>query len=419
MNDQGEQLYCMPLCIYGRKHKNKPMLRCCLCTKWYHNECVGLKADDTGVWACAYCRTLARDVTSMKETQDKMQATVSKMSEHISHLIKTIDTMSRNSQIIYEAKSKECTRLQKENTELREQLAKVTSEQSRHKWESFTQRKTLLIGDSTIRDIDQNSLRDTEVMCIPGGRIQDISNALNAKTGKYKQVTLCVGSNDCSDCAEDLNEFPTLIPKYKQVLNAAKDITAKSKDINVSSVLPRCDDDRIESLINDLNEDLSTLAAENDTNFVNHDKDFKLLSGKANDAMLLRDGVHLTQKGTHQLVKDLQLQTLSHPRGNMTKRRPAGPRSPRQNEPTSSRQIHPGHRQGNNYHQTNPRGKGHANGNARRHPQNPPRSSSFPCHFCGERNHAAHNCRHGRPLVCHTCGRGGHKSKICTENIRN
>ena len=42
------------------------------------------------------------------------------------------------------------------------------------------------------------------------------------------------------------------------------------------------------------------------------------------------------------------------------------------------------------------------------------RNTNFPCVYCAEPNHRAHNCRHGQAILCHSCNWLGHKSKYCS-----
>lgn len=423
--------YCVPLCVYDRKECKKPMVRCCLCIQWYHLECVGLNKDDNGVWCCPYCRTLCKDVSSMKDSQAVMLSLIQKMSDQIATLTKTINNVRQNSQMLLEDKNRECMSLRETNADLRERLAQVTSHQSVRNWEGFTHRPALLIGDSSIRNVNQAKLKDTEVMCIPGGRISDVTDTLKSKVGPYRYVTICVGTNDCSDCIDDNDEFPTLVPKFEKLISAAMCITPKPENVILSSLLPRCDDEKVISIIDDINEDLSVLAEEKHISFINNDPDFKLLSGKANDAMLLNDGIHLTHKGTFQLATNLHLQFVDNTEKNKgsnvnkkpLKRHSPGhgsyqkfDRGPRRSSTTAiddPQQKHSsGDREsshkfvGTRYHRTP--------NSPHVYPyRNPLRSG--PCWYCGERNHAARSCRHGKPLQCNACSNEGHKSKFCSQ----
>ena len=428
------------MCVHGRKDCEIPMLRCCLCVQWFHLECVGLMEDDAnGVWSCPFCRTLGKDITSVKDSQKDMLSLIKNMSDQINALTRMLNTVHKNSQTLLEDKNRECINLREANAGLRERISQLTAQQSKNKWNEFTRKSALLIGDFTIKDIDETKLVDTEVLCIAEGRINDVTDALKSKVGPYRQVLLCVGSNDCSDCATDNEELLTLIPKYEEAIKVAACITAKPEDVIVSSLLPRCDDDKVSSVVNDFNEDLSTMAHVKHVSFVNNDPDFKLLSGKANDAMLTNDGLNLTYKGTRQLAKNLHLDFGDNVENRKSANYTTGPRGrPHPNQcshrrpppsqgsyrrPPPSQGSHRSSDSGSRWPPTNhstrhrhvPQERNRDGSGNYRTPLpsvKPPQRGS--CEYCGKRNHATGTCRHGQPLRCHSCNYEGHKSKFCS-----
>ena len=53
----------------ARKGKEIEFVRCCLCTKWYHADCLNLPENElAGVWSCMRCRFIADEVAEIRQT---------------------------------------------------------------------------------------------------------------------------------------------------------------------------------------------------------------------------------------------------------------------------------------------------------------------------------------------------------------
>ena len=72
----------------------------------------------------------------------------------------------------------------------------------------------LLIGSSIIPDLNLEGIKDTEVICIREGTIQEINEKLRQKSTCYKPIILVAGINDCSHGVTPEN----IISKYKELL---------------------------------------------------------------------------------------------------------------------------------------------------------------------------------------------------------
>ena len=293
----------------------------------------------------------------------------------------------------------------------------MVTEQQKSNWEKFTTRKSLLVGDSTIKDIDERKLHNTKVICLQGGRIESVHNAIQTRTDKYENVTLSVGSNYCTDEVEDLD---TLIPKYRELISSAQRLVTHPNKIVISSVLPRCNEPKVQEFIEDFNEDLEKLANEKGASFVNNDREFKLLNRSPNEALFLQDGIHPTYKATNCLGRNLKLQINPRNHGDICKRNGSRQHTNRNNQ--TYRRSYPHHspqqqetqyrgqrsRQPGNHGRAFPnRFRDDGSNNPAYQSKNRPK-----CWNCGESNHMARNCRHGRTLTCHKCGENGHKSKF-------
>ena len=58
--------------------------------------------------------------------------------------------------------------------------------------------KDLLIGSSLIKDIEEDKLINTKMICIRGASLRNISDELNDLNSTFKNITIIAGRNDCS-----------------------------------------------------------------------------------------------------------------------------------------------------------------------------------------------------------------------------
>ena len=418
--------HCMPMCVYQGEQADKEMVQCCLCTRWYHNECVALDTNYESFWPCPYCRNISAELRTIKNNQRDFKDSLNFMRKTITKLHNSLESANRQ----LDLKTIECDRITHENAALRQRIDTLVAEQSRRSWEKFTTKKSLLVGDSTIKDIDERKLRNTKVICLQGGRIDTVHEAIQTRTDKYDNVTLCVGSNDCTDEIEDLD---TLIPKYKELISSAQRLVTHPNQIVISSVLPRCKEPKVQEFIDDFNEDLEKLARDKGAKFVNNDQEFKLFNRSPNAALFLQDGIHPTYKATNCLAKNLQLEANLKHKNDICKRQGGGQKriwnaqhnnQMRQTRPSQGRTYQhssPGHQMphrhgqrsayhGSRFRPLNEHYKTY-DPKTNYHSQNRPK-----CWNCGESNHMARNCRHRQSVTCHQCGENGHKSKFCSFN---
>ncbi|CAH1794957.1 unnamed protein product, partial [Owenia fusiformis] len=106
--------------------------------------------------------------------------------------------------------------------------------------------KSLLIGSSIVRDIDEAKLNNTEVICIRGGKISDIHKKLLTMKREFDHIYLQVGSNDCSE-REDVK---LISEDYTLLIRTAKQC---SSSVTVSSVTPRIGATQTQERIDQLN----------------------------------------------------------------------------------------------------------------------------------------------------------------------
>ena len=194
-----------------------------------------------------------------------------------------------------------------ENTELRERLSAAHRGTSAAHWENLSQAsKTAVFGSAIIRDIDEGKLLNTTCICIPGGKITDIKEAVKKfpTTTKLSRAVLVVGGNDCDDRDKQTVEINDLVNEYSDLIVCTKEIASS---VCVSSVCPRARSPQVEERIGGLNAALSVLCGDHAVEFVNNDPSFYLQDGNVNDGYLLPDGVHLSRAATNKLVTNIKL----------------------------------------------------------------------------------------------------------------
>ena len=169
-NESGIGLY-DEQCKFERKAKRNgrklEMIQCSVCAVWFHTDCVDLKkATPVGVWPCLTCRLIPaqiRDIAAALTSLDGLIATVRTIGEQLT-------TAERARHDDRQAASAENAALRCEIVTLKEQVATLT-------WRTFrqpSQPSSLLIGSSLIRHVSRDKMVDTEVMCIPGGKLAGI-----------------------------------------------------------------------------------------------------------------------------------------------------------------------------------------------------------------------------------------------------
>ena len=105
-------------------------------------------------------------------------------------------------------------------------------------WEFYTAKPTLLIGDSLIRNVDENKLDNTIVRSMSGATIGDAHDELSTDDKRYKKMFVRTGTNDCSKSemhVEVVND------KFSTLLLVAQAKVAAPNDVIISSIHPRTD----------------------------------------------------------------------------------------------------------------------------------------------------------------------------------
>ena len=366
--------FCIEECKYENKKQSKSMERCCMCMRWFHQTCVGIKKDDPpGVWNCESCRNIHSDVLYLKTSMKKLMATVSTMA-------KTMNSL--NSTLI--EKTTAGAKLETENQALREQVNSLTQKLQKKTWENFSSKPALVLGDSIVRDIDDTKLINTSVRSLSRANVTDVRKTLEAAPESYQSITLVIGANDCSN--EDVDVMK-LTKDYQELVDLAKTHVPSPDKITISSITPRTDAAGKQEKVEATNAALCNLAETNGVLFVNNDATFKLGDNTINDGYLLGDGMHLNHRGTTRLVNNLKLRAKKD--GDIIKTR----------KRTSDRPQHNPNARSSSAHQDLSNNDGTVSFNP------------YGCVYCNEGGHRSSQCRHKGPVTCNKCKKQGHKAK--------
>jgi hypothetical protein len=333
---------------------------------------------------------------------------------HVNTLVTTIGDLQASSNAAVERLGdlqNKYIGLKEENRDLKKAIDDMKAKLENKKKEVFTEGNCshLLIGDSLLRSIDESKLVNTVVRSMPGADAADVMHKMNEIDDIFMDVTICVGSNDCSD--EDF-EPKAVTDTYSQLVAAATEKVKDVSKVTVVSVPPRTDHPDKQQRVEALNASLCALAQETGVKFVNNDPVFILSDGSPNDGYLCHDGVHLNNAGTNKLAKNMKLRIKDWHRGNACKDNRANNQGPTKSShrPNTSRWTNTKYSHGNaQYSHGNTQ---YSHGNAQYSHGNSSRS----CWNCAETNHISRNCHHGKRVKCRNCQQLGHKVKFCQNN---
>ena len=167
-----------------------------------------------------------------------------------------------------------------ENIELRSKCTKI-SEDSGIKY-SDAASKTLLIGNSLLRNIESKDSSKIDVSCFSGATFESLNAELKNIQSEYKKIVIVTGTTDCRDANTTTAKINDTA---HSLLTEAKKHT---QSVIISSVLPRIDSDNpgCQLKIDTVNENIRKLCSDNLCTFVDNDGVFKLSDSSPNDSML-------------------------------------------------------------------------------------------------------------------------------------
>lgn len=415
----------------GNRKKDPPLVQCHLCQHWYHAGCVGEKDKDIiNTWTCPSCRQMPTTLNLVVNMLAQLQKDNSSLRRLITNQMRDvnvkIDRHSDNDSLI--------TKLRKDNDDLRHQVANTQRKLDSQTWRQFQQpplNKTVILGSSIVRSISEDQLVLTDVICKPGAKIVDIKRVVTDLLPDYSRAIIVVGGNDC-----DQDHLPTtpgpknpaeIVDEYRSLIVNTK---LKVPSVTVSSICPRMKSDETRQCIDAVNAGLQVVCAEENVSFIDNTPSFFLGDGNVNDGYLTDDGIHLTQKATDKLARNLQLRLKDGYKSVCNNRR--------HNYPTTRRTQLPAQQTPNTdsdelshsfWHHARAKAGPHqpARDTLRRErpesrherSQQDERSTITldsnrlrgSCYNCGEDNHNTRRCRYSYRIQCNECESLGHKAK--------
>lgn len=105
--------HCIEECKYERKEKKNgrklDMVKCSLCGKWFHNDCVGLKKDARlAMWPCPKCCDIFQSFHTIRSHIDQNATLIESLKKTNETLRECLDQAHRD----IERKQRECSSLQ-------------------------------------------------------------------------------------------------------------------------------------------------------------------------------------------------------------------------------------------------------------------------------------------------------------------
>ena len=282
-----------------RKHDRAGMIRCQSCMLMAHNTCVGEKRDYNGTWICHFCRLSSQRIAQMFSAFNTFKNDITLKFDDLEQKYKDVNT--------------ELQALRVTNTDLVQQVQKLQNENQQLKSSKNNPTctsKTLVIGDSIIRDFEPQDQTTLHVKSVSGANISMIKTTLetlHSEGNKYDKIFLVVGSKDCATSQKNV----------QSITNSAKDLFDQAKklsnNIYFSSVLPRTDDANAKMKAESANLSIKTICNQNNVKFIDNDGSFLTADRTPIDALLL-DGLHLNDRGTRKLITNLGIQAAQRKR---------------------------------------------------------------------------------------------------------
>lgn len=356
---------------------------CSLCGHFYHRSCVGMKGRKPATWFCLFCRRMPGTMNELKSKVQELESTCAKQQHLITEQSAKIISLESAVNTMSASRPTTLTSLSSTQTDRNQEPA--TEQQCTKE----KQPKTLIIGDSIIRDLNENGLHNTTVECLRGKKVKNIHDKLKElPIEDFSTVIIHGSTNDCTSVvgvqlAEDV---------YGDIVS---DINSRAPNsvIGISTICPRMDNKNHQENVDKLNDKLRNLANGNGCLLIDNDDNFRLRNNSPDESTLNNDKIHLSASGTKRLLKNINERHMIIKKQTTNMKRQQHPQTPhRQAQWTKvhyPRKSHP--RNNRQVNQANFTG----------------------CYFCGELNHTKQNCRYGQPLICYGCNAPGHKKQAC------
>ena len=446
-NQNGDEPCSSSNCVQGASAIPQAQTTCSTCQKQFHLVCVNLKKRPSSKtnWNCPVCKS-------------GINASFKRLTQAIVALQETVTELKNNHRVL----SDKHDLLQNENAQLKVQLGdmqEVLGKLSKRtpnipslatsNENVSAPKKTLILGDSMLREVLASSLCHAFVKSISGGTIQDIfqevDQMVNAELSSYSDIIIHAGTNDISR-KTDVQAFTDSMEAI--ITNIM--FKSPTSSVHISAICPRSSHT---VKVSEYNQSLKDLATRLTCGFIDIGPRVTYQDGTTDADKFNGDGLHLSKSGTQILtnvfieavpglkpVSESGSETYSsvvkgskklanknqnnrhfhHKSQKQDERQDRDnrqPRSHKKHEPTKHER----------FDRVNHQQKRHANARSHHKPMNrhQNRRNEFKsdyyhdsdqysgCWKCGLFNHNAETCFHKFELQCRSCHNFGHKANYC------
>ena len=284
-------------CIRDSKHEHSntgDMIRCCLCYQWCHEDCVNFdpKYDTAAWWLCRNCRRSSKRIAVLEQNVLTLSNTVQELATVNAQLVRT------NDQLLSEIRKLNSDQKARFDT-LNKNVCNCESSTSAPN----SDKPDLLIGSSILRDLVSNNQKHLVIKSHGGSKTNDILKILNRmKNKEFGDLLIQVGSNDCAT----KKPVQEIVENFDKMVEAAKRVSSTGH-VTLGGICPRTDDGDAAARGTELNSRLQQLAETRGCVHADHDGTFLCRNGDVNSALLLVDGLHLSEAGSKALLDNFNL----------------------------------------------------------------------------------------------------------------
>ena len=242
----------------------------------------------TSNWCCSICsdfpaviRKLYASIDTLTAAQNSMQKDQIKMKRSHDALLKENAVLRSELEILKCIRSSDTDAVTTQNQTQSDPVGDVDPVGS------------LILGDSMLRDFDNNTFDNAQVKAISGATVSDIFKELNGRGDDlklYKNIVIHAGTNDISKNIP-LNESIASMEAIVTLLM----IKAPTAKIHISAVCPRIKD-QVQHKVETLNEAFKELTTRLDVAIIDVGPLMTYRNGAVDKSELV-DGLHLSSRG--------------------------------------------------------------------------------------------------------------------------
>lgn len=426
---------------------NLTKCKCSICLQEFHLLCVGLKkrpAQKT-LWSCPRCKTDTNaSLKTLSHTISSLQQIVADLSEKQQKLIDQQGVIVKENTELkrevlklksnHEKINKDHHALKISNESLLKEMAVIKKELKNYKerrdvdeglWYGTSDvsdnepdiipTRTLIIGDSMLRDITDKDFKDAHVKSISGATVLDILQELNCcdDVSMYRNIVIHCGTNDVS------NKTPTKsITECMEAAITFIQVTSPSTKIHISAICPR-DNKKLNQEVDSVNRELNNIANKLDCGFIDTGLNMIYRNGDI-DSSQFADGLHFSERGNATFLRSMEnIPDLErdHNRWSLVTSRNASKRANKRYDhhgESKERDIrHHQHDQRRDETFRNSRSTRRYDDVSNSRDGNRGRRNYSGCYNCGLFNHNQDTCHYTKRLRCHKCNHLGHKASFC------